>query len=287
MNEGPLGRITPWVGRLLAINAVVLLLQQTIFTSDALAELVAFEPALALQRPWTFFTYMFVHGGLLHLLGNSLGLFVFGPIVENRLGSSRFLLYYIFCGFCGALFSLALYFTGFVPVPGFVGASGAILGLAFGFAKYLPDAELLIFPIPFPIKAAKLVWVLAAMDVIGAAIGGGNIAHYAHLGGLGGGWLFFALKGITQPTEPPRLPTMRPRVPVPSRAETTGQQPVLHARSEPVAIAPAPEPQNDGEAAEIDRVLDKISATGIASLTSAERKFLDSVAERKRGGEKH
>ena len=89
MNESPLGRITPWVGRLLAINAVVLLLQQTILTSSTLADLVAFEPSLAFQRPWTFLTYMFVHGGLLHLLGNSLGLFVFGPIVENRLGSSR------------------------------------------------------------------------------------------------------------------------------------------------------------------------------------------------------
>ncbi|MES2305077.1 MAG: rhomboid family intramembrane serine protease [Gemmatimonadota bacterium] len=285
MNESPLSRITPWVGRLLAINAVVLLLQQTIFTSETLAELVTFAPGLAFQRPWTFFTYIFVHGGLLHLLGNSLGLFVFGPIVENRLGSTRFLLYYLYCGVCGAVFSLALYYTGFVTVAPFVGASGAILGLAYGFAKYLPDAELMIFPIPFPIKAQRMVWLLAAMDVIGAMIGGGQIAHYAHLGGLGGGWLFFALQGITHPTETPRLPMMRPRVAVPSRGAEVGQQPVLQTRSEPVAAAPTPAAKDNSEAIEIDRVLDKISATGIASLTPAERKFLDSVAERKRGGQ--
>lgn len=282
MNESPLGRITPWVGRLLAINAVVLLLQQTIFTSATLADLIAFEPSLAFQRPWTFFTYMFVHGGLLHLLGNSLGLYVFGPIVENRLGSTRFLWYYLYCGVGGAVLSLALWFTGFLPVPGFVGASGAILGLAFAFAKYLPDAELLIFPIPFPIKAKRLVWLLAAFDVIGAIIGGGQVAHFAHLGGLGAGWLFFALHGMTQPSEPSRVPMIRPRVPVPSRGEDAEPQPAPQRRSESVAAAPAPEPKDVGEAAEIDRLLDKISAGGIASLTPDERRFLDGVAERRR-----
>ena len=286
MNESPLSRITPWVGRLLAINAVVLLLQQTIFTSDAITTLLEFDPQLAFQRPWTFFTYMFLHADFLHLLGNSLGLFVFGPIVEQRLGRGRFLLYYLYCGVGGAVFSLALWFTGFLPVPAFIGASGAILGLAFAFAKYLPDAELLVFPIPFPIKARKLVWLLVALDVIGALIGGGRIAHFAHLGGLGAGWLFFAWRGLAQPHEPPRLPAMRPLVPVPSRGEErTQQQPAPRPRSEPSSSLPALEPPGALEAAEIDRVLDKISASGLASLTDDERRFLDGVAARRRDGQ--
>ncbi|MEP6591924.1 MAG: rhomboid family intramembrane serine protease [Gemmatimonadota bacterium] len=289
MNESLLGRITPWVGRLLAINAVVLLLQQTLFTSEALTDLLRFDPALAAQRPWTFASYMFVHGGLLHLLGNSLALYVFGPAVEQRLGSSRFIFYYLYCGIGAAIFSLALWYSGFLPVPAFIGASGAVLGVAFAFAKYQPDAELLIFPLPFPIKARKLIWLLVGLDVIGALIGSDNIAHFAHLGGLGAGWLFFALQGIAQPGEPRRLPAMAPRVPVHSRGGGAAQPAAAHPRSEPVvpAPAPAPEPPGVSEAAEIDRVLDKISATGLASLTADERRFLDGVAHRRRDGSSH
>lgn len=288
MNESPLGRITPWVGRLLAINAVILLLQQTVFTSDAITEALRFDPATGLHQPWTFVTYMFLHGGLLHLLGNSLGLFVFGPIVERQLGSARFIFYYLYCGIGAAVFSLALWFTGFLPVPAFIGASGAILGVAFAFARYQPDAELLIFPLPVPIKARRLLWLLAGLDVIGALMGSDNVAHFAHLGGLGAGWLFFALQGIARPNETPTMPMIRPRVPVPLRAEASlPQHPAARARSEPAASAPLPGAPEQLEAAEIDRVLDKISATGISSLTQAERTFLDSVAQRKRGGEQH
>jgi len=284
MNESPLGRITPWVGRLLAINAVVLLLQQTLFTSPALTELLRFDPAQAFRQPWTFVTYMFVHGGLLHLLGNSLALFVFGPIVERRLGSSRFLIYYLYCGIGAAVFSLALWFTAFLPVPPFIGASGAILGLAFAFAKYQPDAELLIFPLPFPIKAKKLVWLLAGLDVLGALMGSDNVAHFAHLGGLGAGWLFFALQRISEPDEAHRLPSMRPLAPVLSHGDDGVQRLATpQPRNEAAAPAPAAESESPSEAAEIDRILDKISATGMASLSNEERSFLDSVAARRRG----
>ena len=83
----PYPRVTPWVGRLIAANAVVLLLMQTLFTSPELAAALAFDPAAITSRPWAFFTYFFVHGGLLHLLGNSLVLFFFGTAVESRMGS--------------------------------------------------------------------------------------------------------------------------------------------------------------------------------------------------------
>ncbi len=85
MNESPIGRITPWVGRILALNAIVMLLQETLFTSDAITDALLFEPALALQRPWTFLSYMILHGSLFHLIGNSIALYAFGPAVEARL----------------------------------------------------------------------------------------------------------------------------------------------------------------------------------------------------------
>lgn len=155
-------RITPWVGRLIAINAVVLLLQQTLFPSEALLDLVTFDPARALGRPWTFVTYMFVHGGLLHLVGNSIALFVFGPPVERRLGSSAFLFYYLYCGLGAAITSLLLWTVAPSFIYPFIGASGAVLGVAFAFAKFHPDAKLYVFPLPMPIKARTLVAIMAS-----------------------------------------------------------------------------------------------------------------------------
>ncbi|HZN96736.1 MAG TPA: rhomboid family intramembrane serine protease, partial [Gemmatimonadales bacterium] len=108
MNFAPSSRITPWVLRLIAANAVVLLLMRTIFISPELASTLAFSPGDALREPWTFLSYMFVHAGLLHLLGNMLMLFVFGTAVESRMGSRPFILYYLLCGVGAAVFSLAL-----------------------------------------------------------------------------------------------------------------------------------------------------------------------------------
>jgi membrane associated rhomboid family serine protease len=286
MLDSPLNRITPWVGRLLAINAVVLLLQQTILTSDVLASLLEFDPVGATDRPWSFFTYMFVHGGLLHLLANSLALFVFGPPVEKRFGSSLFILFYLYCGVGAAIFSIFAAFVGFDVGP-FVGASGAVLGVALAFARLFPDAELMIFPIPVPIKAKYLIMIIAAIDVIGAIAGSGNIAHTAHLGGMASAWLFFMLQGMTRPTEPPRLPSMRPRVPVPHR-EGAGRatQPgrAQNGSAQSAATVTQVEDPAAREAAELDRLLDKISASGIGSLTVDERSFLDGVSRRRKGG---
>ena len=277
-------RITPWVGRLLAANALVLLLQQTIFTSDYLTELLSFSSSLVLQRPWTFITYMFIHGGILHLAANSLALFVFGPAVERRLGSSAFIVYYFYCGIGAAVFALMLHSINLGADP-FVGASGAILGVAFAFSRIQPDAELLVFPIPVPIKARWLIVMLATFDVVGLLALNDGIAHAAHLGGLLSGALYFVLRGIARPADPIPLSSPRRRIPVAARGGGgAGQQPAITPRPESGATQPArdQQPRRGEETAEIDRVLDKISATGIDSLTAEERRFLDAVARRSR-----
>jgi membrane associated rhomboid family serine protease len=281
-------RLTPWVVRLLAANAVVLLLQETLFTSPAITAWLRFDPDGAFQRPWTFFSYMLLHGGLFHLLANSIALFVFGPPVERRMGSSRFLLYYVYCGLGAAVLSLVL--AAVMPISPFIGASGAVLGVAVAFARFYPDAELVLFPIPIPIKAKVLVWLFAAMAVLGALLGSGDgIAHIAHLGGLLFGLLYFAAKGISAgPQRPEFLPT-RPRVPVGagkqrevSRSDgATATAPKRRSESQPSA-PPSPDPAAL-EKQELDRVLDKISATGIASLAPEEKAFLDGVAKRRKG----
>ena len=270
----PYPRITPWVGRLLATFAGIQLLQATIFTSPAIVDWLRFDPSLGLERPWTVLTYAFVHGGLFHLVANSLALFFFGPSVERRLGGPAFLLYFLYCVAGAAAFALAL--DKLYSVPPFIGASGGIVGILFAYARYHPDSELIAFPIPVPIRARTFVTLLALFDLMGVlflrrAIGTG-LAHEAHLGGLAFGWLFFRLQGAGQ--KRPDLTPAKPAVHYPAMVASQGQQ-------QPSAPVPQRPPALDKTQAELDRVLDKISATGMKSLTATERKFLDEVAKKK------
>ena len=275
MNLAPSSRITPWVLRLIIANAVVLLLMRTIFISPALASALSFSPADALREPWTFFTYMFVHAGLLHLLGNMLMLYVFGTAVETRLGSRNFIFYYLLCGVGAAVFSLGL--SGIMQVSPFVGASGAVLGVALAFAIYWPDAELIVFPIPMPIKAKTLVTLLVGLDVLLYFIAPNDgVAHLAHVGGVAFGYLYFRMQNFSRrsPHPPPR-PVERVVMVQSGSAEPERRTPITPAR-------PRRRVDADPVAAEVDRVLDKISEKGIASLTPAERRFLDEVSKQKK-----
>jgi hypothetical protein len=218
---------------------------------------------------------MFVHAGLLHLLGNMLMLYVFGTAVEGRMGSRPFILYYLFCGVGAAVFALGL--SAIMAVSPFVGASGAVLGVALAFAMYWPDAELVVFPIPMLIRARTLVTVLIGLDVFFSFLmPADGIAHIAHVGGAGFGYLFFRAQRMSRrsPHPPPRAvervvmvqsgPSERER-----RTQVTPARQRRRAEADPVA-------------AEVDRVLDKISEKGIASLTPAERRFLDEVSKQKK-----
>jgi membrane associated rhomboid family serine protease len=275
MKSSPSYRITPWVGRIIITNAVVLLLRMTLFTSPEVSQALQFSPRTALTQPWTFVSYMFVHAGLLHLVANMLMLFVFGTAVESRMGSRNFLLYYLFCGVGAAVFSLLL--GGIMPVSAFIGASGAVLGVAVAFAVFWPDAELIVFPIPVPIKARTLVIGLVVLDIIGSRLWPNDgIAHLAHVGGALFGYLFFRAQLLARrsPAQPAR--TVERVVMVQSgSSEPERRTPVTPMR-------PRRRIEADPVAAEVDRVLDKISEQGISSLTPAERRFLDEVARQKK-----
>jgi membrane associated rhomboid family serine protease len=268
-------RVTPWVGRLIAANAVVLLLFMTVFTSPALVETLQFNPRTALARPWTFLTYMFVHGGLLHLFGNALMLFVFGSAVESRMGSRNFILYYLYCGVGAAVFALGL--SGIMNVSPFIGASGATLGVALAFAMYWPDAEIIVFPIPLPITARTLVTILVGLDVLFALlVRNDGVAHLAHVGGVLFGYTYFRLQTLSRRSAPPPpRPVQRVVMVQSGSAEPERHRPAPVTRQRRRVEA-------DPVAAEVDRVLDKISQEGIASLTPAERRFLDEVSKQKK-----
>jgi membrane associated rhomboid family serine protease len=275
MRSSPSYRITPWVGRLIIANAVVLLLLMTLFTSREVFAALQFSPRTALTAPWTFVSYMFVHAGLLHLLANMLMLYVFGTAVEGRMGSRNFILFYLYCGVGAAVFSLLL--ASVMPVGPFVGASGAVLGVAVAFAWFWPEAELIVFPLPFPIKARTLVIGLVVFDVVASRLWPNDgIAHLAHLGGAIFGYLFFRMQMFSRrsPSQPSR--TVERVVMVQSgSAESEHRTPVTPLR-------PRRRIDSDPVAAEVDRVLDKISEKGLSSLTPAERRFLDEVAKQKK-----
>jgi membrane associated rhomboid family serine protease len=274
MKSSPSYRITPWVGRIIVANAVVLLLLLTLFTSPEVIRALQFSPRTALTRPWTFVSYMFVHAGLLHLLANMLMLFVFGTAVEARMGGRNFLLYYLFCGVGAAVFSLLL--AGVMPVGAFIGASGAVLGVAVAFATFWPEAELIVFPIPIPIKARTLVIGLVILDIVGSRLWPTDgIAHLAHVGGALFGYLFFRAQSLSRRSNAQPARTLERVVMVQSgSAEPERRTPVTPMR-------PRRRADSDPVAAEVDRVLDKISEKGISSLTPAERRFLDEVSKKK------
>ena len=275
MKSSPSYRITPWVGRLIIANAVMLLLLMTLFTSREIFQALQFSPRTAFTRPWSFVSYMFVHAGLLHLLTNMLMLYVFGTAVEARMGSRNFILYYLYCGVGAAVFSLLL--AGIMPVGAFVGASGAVLGVAVAFAYFWPEAELIVFPIPVPIKARTLVLGLVALDVIGSRLWPNDgIAHLAHVGGALFGFFFFKVQTFSRlsPAEPARTVE---RVVMVQSGSSEPQQ-----RTPVTPMRPRRGVESDPVTAEVDRVLDKISQRGISSLTPAERRFLDEVAKKKK-----
>lgn len=279
MNGSLFPRPTPWVTRLIALNVAMQLLLATVFTAPGVMSGLQFSPGGALAHPWTFITYMFVHAGLLHLAANMVALYFFGTPVETRMGGQAFLFYYLLCGVGAAVFSLAL--SGIWHVSPFLGASGAVLGVALAFAIYWPDAEIYIFPIPFPIRAKTLVAILAlAAAFFGLVLRNteaGHIAHLAHLGGLIFGYLYFRFQTLAQ-----QAPATAPRQ---VEHVVMVQSPAREAERAPASPVHRPEP-NDGEllSAELDRVLDKISERGLDGLTPEERRFLDEMSRRKQRG---
>jgi rhomboid family protein len=276
-NSPNLPRLTPAVGRLMAVTAAVQLLLWTVLTSPRFFGLLELHPTGVLHQPWGVVTYLFVHGGLLHLATNLLALYLFGTAVETRMGSRTFLFYYLYCGVGGAITAVLLSLL--TPLPPVIGASGAVLGVAVAFAVYWPDAEILIFPIPRPIKARTLVLILAVLDLVFARIGTDGIAHEAHLGGMLFGWLFFRVQSLGH-RHP--VPERRPAEPVVMVQQTARREPEPREANTPSRSIPRP--GSDPVAAEVDRVLDKISAYGIQSLTAEERRFLDEVSKRKQRG---
>lgn len=175
-------RTTPIVLNLIIINALVYLVQYLFDgPEEKITRILALFPYNTTYfKPYQLVTHMFAHGGFFHLFFNMFVLWMFGSLLERAWGPKRFLIFYFICGIAAGITHLAL-----ENVPA-VGASGAIMGLFAAFAYLFPNTELIIFPIPVPVKAKYAIALMAAYDLFGGVYpsSGGNIAHFAHLGGL-------------------------------------------------------------------------------------------------------
>jgi membrane associated rhomboid family serine protease len=133
---------------------------------------------------WQPFTYMWLHGGAMHLLFNMFGLWMFGGTLESVWGGRRFLRFYLTCG-VGAGFIILAWNSLFPDQYGVptLGASGAIYGVLTAFSLMWPDRQIMLLFPPIPIKAIWFIPVLFVLQ-IGMSGGGSNISHVGHLGGV-------------------------------------------------------------------------------------------------------
>ena len=173
---------------LLIANVAVFLLQSA--SGGLLEQWFALWPVGYGFQVWQLLSYGFLHGGLAHIFFNMFALYMFGSDVERLFGPRYFLTYYLVCLVSAALFQLLV--TGWLVAPAgpTIGASGAVYGLLLAFGMYFPRRMvMLIFP-PIPMQARYFVILFGALELVFGVTGtGAGVAHFAHLGGMLGGWL--------------------------------------------------------------------------------------------------
>ncbi|MBW1740616.1 MAG: rhomboid family intramembrane serine protease [Deltaproteobacteria bacterium] len=181
------------------------------------------------QQVFSFLTFMFLHGGFFHLLGNMWSLYIFGDNVEDRLGHIRYLLFYLLCGLASGISHLVINWYSEIPT---IGASGAIAGVMGAYFVLYPRAKVLtLVPIFFFFQFLEIpaflflgVWLLFQfLSAAGTSAQAGGIAWWAHIGGFIFGIIFLKLfemfpkmgvgrrvRDLTRKRTTPRLQVIRP-----------------------------------------------------------------------------
>lgn len=218
---------------------------------------------------WRFIGFQFLHAGQMHLIFNMIGLYFFGPMVEQYLGGKRYLAFYLLCGIFGAVLYLILNIAGviFGPVPfvlfndtatRLVGASAGIFGVLLAGAFLAPNVKVLVFFI-IPMKLSTMAYCLVGISVFSIFTSTSNAGgEAAHLGGAAAGWYFIRnprhLKGFFDFL---------------GKADPTSKHFALHKGKQTKQKS-------------VDRILDKIHQKGLQSLTSKEKKILHDASRNHR-----
>jgi membrane associated rhomboid family serine protease len=230
-------------------------------------------------RPWTIFTYMFMHAGFFHLFWNMYIFYWFGEILIGVLGKKRFLPLYILCGLAGAMIYIVAYNV--FPLlasrgDGFmVGASAAVMGVVMGAATIMPNVEirLLIFGNIRLLYIALAILLLSSIDIIGSNAGG----SFAHFGGaIMGYWLIKAFKegndrlmGILNYWNVITSWFYKKKT---SKVKVRYRKTSLNKESKEI---------DSNRQEKLDKILDKISKSGYDSLSTEEKDFLFRISRKK------
>ena len=201
--------LPPVVKNLLIINVIGFLAKNVMYKFGVdLNELLGLHFYKASDfRLYQLISYMFMHGDFSHILFNMFALWMFGNTLENVWGSKRFLIYYLICGVGAGLVQELVQFVGYETTLAMydsvklgstmmsmaelmttVGASGAVYGLLLAFGMLFPNSMIYVY-FAIPIKAKWFVVIYGVIELVAGFTSSGNIAHFAHLGGMLFGWL--------------------------------------------------------------------------------------------------
>lgn len=252
----PITRVVAW---LIGINVAAFFLQLLgdQLTGQRVSQLLGLSASGFLRQWWwQFFTYMFLHGGPLHLFFNMLCLYMMGPELERTLGPRRFLAVYLVSGVVGGIGWLAIQY----PYVGYcIGASGAVFGVMAAFATLFPRMPLrvMLFPVvlPLTVPAWALVTVMALIELAFLLdASGGRVAYAAHLAGCLTG---FALAWL-------------------HRRGFVFSAWLADRRRERATV------KEQARREDVDRVLDKLAREGLHTLSDGERRLLERESQRLR-----
>ena len=258
----PSGTLPRALRILLIVNVAIFLVDK--FTDGQyIRQWLALDPVLTLHNweLWRLATYLFVHDlnpPYFHILINMLLLWMFGTSLVETMGERKFWWFYIATGVFSGLCSLVFYSVTNNPTT-VIGASGAIFGLMFAFAKFFPTQQFLIFFL-FPVQARYAVLIFGAVELI-SITSNDRIAHMAHLGGALFAWLYFTFEG-------------------------RGASALSRWKNRKVERAHRALQRSEEEVGQvmvdIDPILKKISRTGMGSLSKEEKDMLEKASELKR-----
>ncbi len=254
---GGIGEIlTPGVKGLLIVNAVAYLLQT--FYNNQMIGLLGLTPEIfwSLHAVWQPITYMFLHGGLMHLAFNMLALWMFGGALESFWGTSYFLRYYFITGVGAGLCNAVL-------TPGsqsaIIGASGAVYGLLAAYGLLFPNSLIFVWGL-IPLRAKYLVLIFGGIEFLASIRPGVSpVAHLVHLGGMVIGVVYLRWGSILFWLRRKTRDWNREREFADRKRQFESEEKLRR---------------------EVDDLLDKINEVGLNNLTNWEKKRLKEATER-------
>jgi membrane associated rhomboid family serine protease len=199
---GP-GPLSPAIKALVVANVAMFVLTSVLPAqiSTAIVNLLGLRPTDVLHGwVWQLGTYMFLHGGVAHILFNMLALWMFGTDLERRWGTPAFVRYYFATGIAAGLTTIVVALLPFAATARMfdsvtIGASGAIYGLLLAYGLTFPDRVLLMFMV-FPVRAKYAVMIMGGIELLLSTGDSGGIAHVTHLGGLAAGYALLRGRGL-------------------------------------------------------------------------------------------